>query len=133
MPSIVHWRLMFRVANRQAFEKCMGRTLPLIGPDCEVGQGKPYWKIPELWECGVTSPACGDTPSEQVLAVLLTAKRLGNGWYVLGPLSTDNAIGFNGVFSISQNHSTNVVGLEWASFEIARQNSLDSAEPIPSA
>ena len=120
MASFVAFRLMFRVANRAAFERCLARVLPLLGPACEPGEGQPYWKIPELWECCVTVPAQGESVAEQVLAGLITAKRLASGWYIFGSLSTESADGFHGVFAVNEGSgSSHVVGLEWASFQFA--------------
>src|SRR5579885_2915859 len=99
MASTVQWRLMFRVANRAAFDKCLVRTLPLLGAGCEAGDGRPYWKLPELWECAVTVPAGGGSAAEQVLGCLLSAQRLASGWYIRGTLSAECADGFGGVFA----------------------------------
>jgi hypothetical protein len=119
MASSVQWRLMFRVANRAAFDKCLARILPLLGDGCAAGEGRPYGKVPELWECGVTVPAAGGSAAEQVLGCLLAAQRLASGWSVLGPLSAESAAGFGGVFAVGQGGaSSHVAGLEWASFEL---------------
>jgi hypothetical protein len=119
MAATVQWRLMFRVANRQALDKCLSRTLPLLGHKAEVGEGRPYWKIPELWECDVVVPTCGGTTAEQVLECLLVAQRLASGWHILGRLSAESADGFSGVFAAGQGGSASkVAGLEWASFDV---------------
>jgi hypothetical protein len=90
----------------------------LFGPGVEVGECKPYWKIPELWECSLVSPAAGSV-AEQVLGCLLVAQSLATGWYVLGSLSAESANGFSGVFALRQGSGyTKVVGLEWASFDL---------------
>jgi hypothetical protein len=118
MSVSIHWRLMFRVSDRRALDKRLARALPFFGAGVEVGECKPYWKIPELWECNLVSlvPAC--SPAEQVLACLLTAKGLANGWYILGSLSADSADGFSGVFDAKgQGRAAGrMLGLEWASF-----------------
>jgi hypothetical protein len=117
-PSIL-WRLMFRVANRAAYEKCLTRTLPLLGVGCEADEGRPYWKVPELWECNVVCLLPGGSVAEQVLGCILAAQRLASGWYILGSLSAESAVGFSGVFSGGHNVSvSSVVGLEWASFDV---------------
>src|SRR5579884_3889471 len=119
MASTVQWRLMFRVANRAAFDKCLARVLPLLGGGCEAGEGRSYWKMPELWECGVTAPATGASPAEQVLGCLLAAQRLASGWYILGTLSAECAEGFGGVFAAGQSGAASrIPGLEWASFDV---------------
>jgi hypothetical protein len=127
MAFSAHWRLMFRVANRVAFDKCLARTLPLLGPGCVADGGRPYWKIPELWECAVTAPVAGKSAAEQVLDCLLAAQRLASGWYILGTLSADRADGFSGVFAVGQNGASGVLGLEWASF---RLDEVGKAEPV---
>jgi hypothetical protein len=130
MASTVQWRLMFRVANRPAFDKCLARTLPLLGPGAEVGEGRPYWKIPELWECDVASRAPGEMAAEQVLGCLLAAQRLASGWHILGSLSGDSADGFSGVFAAGQSGSASkVLGLEWASFQVVAAASTEPVSP----
>lgn len=116
----IHWRLMFRVNNRPALDRCLGRTLPLIGEGVEVVECMPYWKIPELWECDVVSPLPDGSAAEHVLACLLAAKRLAVGWLITGSLSTKTAEGFGGVFDAKSHGSPAgaAMGLEWASFRI---------------
>jgi hypothetical protein len=117
MASSVQWRLMFSVANRAAFDKCLTRTLPLLGTGCEAGEGRPYGKMPELWECDVTVPVASGSAAEQVLGCLLAAQRLASGWYILGTLSAVCADGFSGVFTTGHARAASKVpGLEWASF-----------------
>jgi hypothetical protein len=120
MPVSIYWRLMFRVSNRRALDKCFVRVLPLFGDDVEIGECKPYWKIPELWECNMVSLGPAGSTAEQVLACLLTATGLASGWYVLGSLSADSANGFSGVFDAKgQGRASGpAIGLEWASFDI---------------
>jgi|SRR5579883_338076 len=120
MSVVIHWRLMFRVSNHRALDKCLGRTLPLFGPDVDVGVCKAYWKIPELWECNLVSRVRAESTAEQVLACLLTAKSLASGWYILGALSAASADGFVGVFDskVQGSASSQEVGLEWASFHL---------------
>jgi hypothetical protein len=139
MSVSIHWRLMFRVSNRRALDKCLARTLPLFGGRVEVGECKPYWKIPELWECNVASFVPARSTAEQVLACLLTAKSLASGWYILGSLSAETAEGFSGVFDAKGQGGASgpAVGLEWASFHlgasrIAEQNATPDPGGIPS-
>jgi hypothetical protein len=87
MSVSIHWRLMFRVNDRRALDRCLARTLPLFEDGVEVGECKPYWKTPELWECNLVSPVPAGSAAEQVLACLLTAMSLATGWYILGSLS----------------------------------------------
>jgi hypothetical protein len=116
---------MFRVANRAAFDRCLARTLPLLGGGLEADEGRPYWKMPELWECNIVCPLTGGSVAEQVLACLLVAQRLASGWYVLGSLSAESAVGFSGVFSRGHNGSFSTVpGLEWASFDVVAASSV---------
>src|SRR5262245_32761608 len=119
MASSVQWRLIFRVANRAALDKCLARVLPVLGDGCEADAGRPYWKDPNLWECGVVCPATVESVAETVLGCLLAAQRLASGWYILGSPSADSADGFSGVFAAGQSGSaSNVPGLEWASFDV---------------
>jgi hypothetical protein len=120
---------MFRVSNRRALDKCLARSLPLFGSGVEVGECKPYGKIPELWECNLVSPVPAGSTAEQVLACLLIATSLASGWYILGSLSPGSADGFSGVFN-TKGHggaSGTAVGLEWASFQVGTSG---SAEPL---
>src|SRR5262249_61669933 len=113
MSISICWRLMFRVNDRRALDRCLARTLPLFGPGVEVGECKPYWKIPELWECNLVSLVPAGSTAEQVLACLLTAKSLASGWYILGSLSAESADGFRGVFDARSQGGTSgsAVGL----------------------
>jgi hypothetical protein len=133
MSVTIHWRLMFRVSNRRALDKCLTRALPLFGPGVEVGECKPYWKIPELWECNLVSLVPAGPTAEQVLACLLTAKSLASGWYILGSLSAESADGFSGVFDAWSQGGTSgpTVGLEWASFHLGTSgNAEPDAAPV---
>jgi hypothetical protein len=117
MACSVYWRLMYRVSNRAALDKCLARTLSLLTDGYVLGECKPYWKIPELWECALTTPAPAESAPEQLLACLLIAYRLASGWYILGSLSAESANGFEGVFTLGRSGArSHVVGLEWASF-----------------
>lgn len=119
MASLVHWRLMFRVGNRAAFDKCLARALAALGLGFVAGEGRPYWKMPELWECSVSSPTPVGSVADQVFGCLLAAHRLASEWHVSGVLSPDSACGFGGVFAAGHGGvSARVVGLEWASFEL---------------
>jgi hypothetical protein len=119
MASAVRWRLLFRVANRAALDRCLGRVLRLLGEGAVAGEGMPYWKDPGLWECGVACPVPAGSVAECVLGCLLAAQRLASGWYILGSLSADRADSFGGVFAADQSGSVSKVpGLEWASFEV---------------
>lgn len=109
---------MFRVANRRAFAKCLARILPILGAGSVVEEdGKPYWKMPELWECTVLGPGAKGSAAEQAYGCLVIALGLGVGWQVLGALSADRAEDFSGVWDVRGNHSF-VPGLEWASFDL---------------
>lgn len=128
MSVSVHWRLMFRVNDRRALDRCLARTLPLFGVGVEVGECKPYWKIPELWECNVVSPVHAGPAAEQVLECLLAAMNLATGWYILGSLSAKSAVGFSGVFDARQGVvSGPAVGLEWASFDLGTAGNAEPA------
>jgi hypothetical protein len=89
-----------------------------IKVSCEVSDGRPYEKVPGLWECTVTSPVAGRSVAEKVLACLLSAYRLASGWHIFGTLSAESADGFTGVFAAGQSGSvSHVPSLEWASFD----------------
>lgn len=90
-----------------------------LGPDCVPGEGQPYWKIPDLWECRVSSPAPVGSVADQVLGTLLAANRLGTGWRLNGSLSPVSATGFSGVLAVGESGaSAHIAGLEWASFDL---------------
>jgi hypothetical protein len=127
MSVSIRWRLMFRVNDRRALDRCLAHTLPLFGGGVEVGECKPYWKIPELWECNLVSPVPAGSVAVQVLTCLLTAMSLATGWYILGSLSAESAEGFSGVFNAKGQGSVSgpAVGLEWASFDFGTAGSAD--------
>jgi hypothetical protein len=134
MSMSIYWRLMFRVSNHRALDKCLARVLPLFGAGAAVGECKPYWKIPELWECNLVSLIPSEATAEQVLACLLTAKSLATGWYILGSLSAECADGFSGVFDAKGQGgaSATAVGLEWASFNLTTTGRAEtSGSPDP--
>jgi hypothetical protein len=118
MKTQIIWKLMFRVNNRRAFDRCLGSCLPLFGSDCNVEDGKQYWKIHELWECSIRTLLLHDILAENLLSCLLTATRLATGWHVLGPLTAESIAGFSGVFDKKHGGRTWIPGLEWASFEV---------------
>jgi hypothetical protein len=120
------------VSDRRALDKCLARALPLFGGGVEVGECKPYWKIPELWECNLVSLVPAESTAEQVLACLLTAKSLASGWYILGSLSAESADGFSGVFDARGQGSASgsAVGLEWASFHLGTSGSAAQELPL---
>jgi len=127
MTQLIHWRLMFRVSNRRALDKCLARTLPLFGSGIELGECKPYWKIPELWECNLVSPVSPGSTAEQVLACLLLCRSLASGWYIHCPRSAESADCFSGVFDQGQGGASSPLGwLEWASFRFV---TVGMAEP----
>lgn len=118
MPQTIHWRLMFRVDNQAALDKCLAEALATLGSGSVADDGKPYWKMPELWECSVMSPAVGSV-AEQVFECLVLAYRLGSGWQVFGRLSPDSASEFGGVLAVGKNGaSARVASLEWTSFNL---------------
>jgi hypothetical protein len=93
--------------------------LPIFADSVKFGECKPYWKMPELWECNIESPVCVGTTGEQILGCLVVATRLATGWYILGTLSNESADGFSGVFNKEQGTvSGAAIGLEWASFDL---------------
>jgi hypothetical protein len=120
---------MHRVANRAALDTCVARTLPLLAGPCHVRDSKRYWKIPELWESNVETTISQGSTAEQVLSCLVMAYNLATGWNILGSLSASSAHGFTGVFALGKTGQSNVVGLEWASFDLV---SGDSAAVLSS-
>ena len=70
MTELIQWRLMFRVSNRRAFDKCLARTPRLFGSGVEVGECKAHWKIPELSECNLVSPVPPGSTAEKVIGEL---------------------------------------------------------------
>jgi hypothetical protein len=110
---------MYRVANRTAFDRCLARTLSRFDHGYEIDDFKPYWKIPELWECSLTTPVPSESVAEQLLACLVIAYRLASGWFILGSLTAEKSDGFEGIFNRESNGARSyVAGLEWASFEL---------------
>lgn len=124
LAATVLWRLIYRVAHRNALDRCLARTLPLIVKPRVVEEGKPYWKDHSLWECTLKSPLEGEAVSEQVLECLLGAFRLGSGWHLTGSLDAESPVRLEGVFDLRQAGSTSrVVGLEWAHFDVVADDS----------
>jgi hypothetical protein len=119
MPSTILWRLMYRVNDRSTLDKCLERTLAHFGNNAELGECKPYWKIPELWECTIRTHFESGTIADHVVHCLTIATRLASGWYVSGNISPENSVGFFGVFAKGKGHATDgFLGLEWASFDV---------------
>jgi hypothetical protein len=122
MATKLHWRLLFRVNDPAAFNKCLARFLQLLGPGSEPSEGRPYWKIPELWERNVAATGPDGSTAEQVLWCLLAAGRIARGWHIHGLPSADSVDGLVGVFSARDGgFASRVPGLEWASFELTYQ------------
>ncbi len=130
MRELIQWRLMFRVSNRSAFDKCLARTLPLFASGVELGECKPYWKIPELWECNLVSPVSPGSTAEKVLACLLLCQSLASGWYIHCPRSAESADCFFGVFDQRQGGSSSLLSwLEWASFTFVTGEMTEPGAP----
>jgi hypothetical protein len=117
MPLQVAWRLLFRVNNRAAADRCTAGAQRVV-PGLVVGDPpKPYWKSPELWEVSCRSEFTW-LDSEGIVAILKAANALGNGWYVMGPSFTDDRLhGFDGVFDVRSGRA-HATGLHWASFSL---------------
>lgn len=79
-----------------------------------MGEPKPYWKTPELWECTVACPPVSGAAAAQVAHWLRIALELGGAWQIGGSLSHEPAMLW-GVFDVRGDHA-HVRGLEWASF-----------------
>lgn len=122
MQYHVAWRLMFRVKDRR---KARGRIVEVrkaFGIDLEVTTCEQYWKLPELWECSVTGPECDRAVPEAAFDCLLLANKLGNGWYLLGPLVRDGAlVVFTGVLDVRNSSTPYIPRLEWGSFSVISQ------------
>ncbi len=119
MRHQVSWRLMFRVKDRR---KALGRIEEVrnaLGVDVEVTVCEQYWKIPDLWECSLRTPEIDRSIPKAVFDCLTLANRLGNGWYLLGPLVKDDVlIVFEGVFGVQNSGTPYIAGLDWGSFSI---------------
>lgn len=112
------WRLMFRVNDRASLDVCLKPILPLFGSNHSLEDCKPYWKIPELWECTITTPAQGSSTADQVLHALITANQLAAGWLILGSLTPESPADFTGVCAKKQSSThMHFPTLEWASFD----------------
>ncbi|QVL33992.1 hypothetical protein KIH39_08825 [Telmatocola sphagniphila] len=129
---MVQRRMMFRVGNHAAFDRCLARALAALGLGFVAGKGRQYWKMPELWECPVFSPTPAGSVADQVFECLLAVHRLASGWQVKGVLSPDSACGFSGVFAARYGGaSTRVVGLEWASFLLVGDADVAQGTSLP--
>jgi hypothetical protein len=118
MALEVAWRLMFRVNDAPAMERCVARALEILGAKL-TGNPKPYWKKPEWWEASFRSPFT--LPAESgVFEVLRTANCLASDWLVSGPMVTDGAVTvFEGIFDVSTGRPR-ISGLQWASFSVGQ-------------
>jgi len=113
------WRLMFRVGDRKAFDTSIKPILLLIGSECELKDCREYWKNPDLWECTIETPACGESVADQILQVLLIAFRIASGWTIMGSLDEESAEGFGGLFDVRNSVcKSHCLGLEWGEFQI---------------
>lgn len=116
MPLEVAWRLMFRVNNRVAADRCLARVLSTLCAEV-IDAPKPYWKIPELWEVSLRSEF-GSPPAEGITALLQAANSIASGWWVTGPTLNDGELlEFGGVFN-NKHGGSHVPGLEWGSFSV---------------
>jgi hypothetical protein len=124
MPQCrITWRLMFRVNDGRAAQRCIDRVRERLGGEWQVALCERYWKMPELWECCLEGAELDRSVAEMVLHCLLLANRLGVGWRVLGPSCADRIDGFSGVLAINASGAPSVPGLEWASFDLISADS----------
>lgn len=116
MPLEVAWRLMFRVNDRVAADRCLARALGMLTASvCD--KPKPYWKQPELWEVSLRS-RFGLPAGESVLSLLAAASAMATGWSISGPLIADEQVSvFEGVFDARWGRE-HLAGLHWASFSV---------------
>lgn len=128
MRHYVSWRLMFRVKDRHKAQRRIEEVQKAFDVDVKVRTCKQYWELPELWECSLDTPESDRAVHEAVFDCLVLANRLGNGWYLLGPLVKDGILGiFDGIFDVQKNSSTPyVAGLEWGSFSIISHRSEET-------
>jgi len=123
MSRIVIWRLMFRVNDERAANKCLSRAIEAI-PATVVESPRPYWKIPELWEMTLQSEFESPVPNG-VLETLLAADRIGSDWTVSGPLLVDEEVSvFEGIFNAGPARP-HVAGLHWASFSVSEIRKIE--------
>lgn len=127
MTAVVRWRFFLRVKNREKALRLVEREiLPRLGSDCRFVSDEKYWKIPELWECVIEQRLDWRSDAEVAFDVLVTADRLGTGWYVCGP-SDEGPWHFDGVLASKANGRPKVTGLDWAHFDVASEASPESA------
>jgi hypothetical protein len=117
MALEVAWRLMFRVNDRRAADRCLAKALGLLTASVS-DEPKPYWKMPELWEVSLLSKF--ELPTgEGVLSLLAAADALATGWHVSGPMLANGQVSlFEGVFDRKIGSHEHVAGLLWASFSV---------------
>jgi hypothetical protein len=114
IPREVAWRLLFRVNDRVAADRCVASALRRLTAIVTEGP-KPYWKQTELWEVCLQS-SLAPPVSEGVLLLLVAADALGTGWNVSGPVILDGELSvFEGIFDRRWGRP-HVPGLHWASF-----------------
>ena len=132
MASTVQWRLMFRVANREVFDKCLARVLPRAWHGSRLQRGGPTGR---RGSCG--SAVCRSrsraVQSQSRYGSPAGRKAVGIRMVVFGHISADSADGFSGVFATGHNGSVSQVpGLEWASFDVVAAGSAEpNAAPDP--
>jgi hypothetical protein len=118
LKTTMAWTLMFRVSNRDKAKKEFERTSRLLGRKLHLAKCERYWKIPELWTCDATTIFETPSEAEQIVGYLLLANRLANGWHVLGPNYSGDALeSFQGIFDRRHGHAK-LTSLEWAHFQM---------------
>jgi hypothetical protein len=115
MPNQIHWRLYVRAKREAKAQKVLQRVIAAIGLPAEDVTVEQYWKTPELYDVGFTTPIETATQPEAVVVMILAAQRIGGGWGVGLYVSADGSWDFGMGKARS---SFRVSGVESASLDL---------------
>lgn len=124
MRHRISWCLMFRVKDLRKAQVRVEKVREAFGTEVEVRSCNQYWKLPELWDCQLETGEMDKPIPEAICDCLLLAGKIGNGWFLLGPLIKDGVlVVFKGVFGTQNSGTPYIAGFEWGSFSIIPQHS----------
>ncbi|QEH38756.1 hypothetical protein OJF2_73620 [Aquisphaera giovannonii] len=118
MQPTIHWRLLFRVKDRDKAHRRVEEVRRVLAREIEATRIERYWKDEAFWDCNLNTPGVAGHAAEVAFDCLMLANRLGNGWYLLGPGGQGELVVFEGVFDVRTSGRPYVPGLEWASFSL---------------
>jgi hypothetical protein len=104
------------LAKREAnARRVLQRLITALGQPAEEQSVERYWKIPEQYVLLFTTPLEAATPPEAVFQTMMSAQRIGSGWFVTGPIGYgDGSCTFEMICAANASGRFSVPGVEWA-------------------